>query len=59
AKRLRAQQGYEDTMNLMSPIMSLAKTSFEFEMNEKNPILYRLFNSFKEIKEKCSKRHYS
>ncbi len=59
AKRLRAQQGYEDTMNLMSPIMTLAKTSFEFEMNEKNPILYRLFNSFKEIKEKCSKRHYS
>ncbi len=35
AKRLRAQQGYEDTMNLMRPIISLAKTSFEFEMNEK------------------------
>ena len=46
-------------MNLMRPIISLAKTSFEFEMNEKNPILYRLFNSFKEFKEKCSKRHYS
>ncbi|EOU1681779.1 patatin-like phospholipase family protein [Clostridium perfringens] len=59
AKRLRAQQGYEDTMNLMRPIISLAKTSFESEMNEKNPILYRLFNSFKGIKEKFSERHYS
>ncbi|EGT3616796.1 patatin-like phospholipase family protein [Clostridium perfringens] len=56
AKRLRDQQGYDDTMNLLKPIISLAKTSFECEMNERNPILYRLFNSFKDFKGKFSSK---
>lgn len=56
AKRMRAQQGYEDTMNLLRPIITLAKTNFEYEMNEKNPVLYRMFNSFRSFKEKFTSK---
>lgn len=52
AKRLRTQQGYDDTMNLLSPIIKLARKSYENEMSEKNPVLYKLYNSFKDLKEK-------
>lgn len=56
AKRLRAQQGYDDTMNLLGPIMTLAKNSYESEMNERNPFLYRIYSGFRDFKEKLSSK---
>lgn len=56
AKRLRAQQGYDDTMNLLEPIMTLAKNSYESEMNERNPFLYRIYSGFRDFKEKLSSK---
>lgn len=54
AKRLRTQQGYDDTMNLLEPIITLARKSYENEMSEKNPLLYKIYNGVRDFKGKFS-----
>lgn len=56
AKKLRTQQGYDDTMNLLGPIMTLAKNSYESEMSEKNPFLYKIYSGFRDFKNKFSSK---
>lgn len=49
AKRMRIKEGYNDTINLLEPVIIMAKLMHEREERENHPKLFRFYNWIKEI----------
>ncbi|MCQ2969773.1 MAG: patatin-like phospholipase family protein [Clostridium sp.] len=53
-KRIRINEGYNDTMNKIMPIIEIAKFIQKEEEQETNPRLYKTYNYFKKILDKIT-----
>ena len=56
AKRIRINEGYNDTMNKLMPIVEMVKFIEEKEEEETNPRLYKVYNYSKKIVDKFMSR---
>ena len=50
AKRIRINEGYNDTMNRFEPIMDIMRFIYEKDEEEKHPRLFKMYNSLKALK---------
>ena len=56
AKRIRINEGYNDTMNKLMPIVEMVKFIKEKEEEKANPRLYKAYNYSKKIVDKFISR---
>ncbi|MEE0728829.1 MAG: patatin-like phospholipase family protein, partial [Clostridium saudiense] len=56
AKRVRISEGYNDTINKLEPIVELINYINLKEEEEKNPVLFKLYEYLKTIKKTSTKK---
>lgn len=55
AKARRIKEGYIDAMNKLEPVMDIVKYIYDKEEENKNPTLYKMYNSLKKLTNKFKK----